>query len=54
MKSDLMKARILCYWRYNNQCPYVALEASTALGKYNNGGQSDVLAINKEDRKSVV
>ena len=45
---DKLKAVIASYWRYVRQCPMVALEANCQLEAFNDGGQADVLAINKD------
>lgn len=42
-----MKAAVASYWRYVRQCPFVALEASSRLQAFNDGGQSDVLVLNQ-------
>ena len=43
-----MRAKVAYYFRYQQQCPLVAIEASTMLQSYNSGGQADVMAINKK------
>jgi len=48
MNSDKMKAIIASYWRYVRQCPMVALEANCQLEAFSDGGQADVLAVNKD------
>lgn len=48
MNADKMKAIIASYWRYVRQCPMVALEANCQLEAFNDGGQADILAINKD------
>jgi len=45
--ADDIKASVLSYWRYVRQCPFVALEANCSLNVFNEGGQADVLAINR-------
>lgn len=47
MKADTVKAIIASYWRYQKQCPFIALEASSWLSSWNDGGQADILAINQ-------
>lgn len=47
ISSDKVKAIIASYWRYTRQCPLVALEANCQLQTFNDGGQADILAINK-------
>lgn len=44
----LLKARVATYWRYDRQCPMLAIEASSRLIGWNSGGQSDVLVLNKQ------
>ncbi len=48
--TDEVKASVLSYWRYKKQCPFVALEANCSLNVFNEGGQADVLAINRNGR----
>ena len=47
ISSDKVKAIIASYWRYTRQCPLVALEANCRLQAFNDGGQADILVINK-------
>ena len=47
MDVNKLKAIIAAYWRYKIQCPLVALEANCRLDSFNDGGQADVLAVNK-------
>ncbi len=47
MTVDQVRAIILAYWRYQRQCPMVALEANCQLSAYNDGGQADILAVTK-------
>ncbi len=42
---DRIKAIIASYWRYGRQFPLVALEASSRLDTFNDGGQADILAV---------
>ena len=42
-----IKAIIASYWRYGRQFPLVALEASSRLATFNDGGQADILAVNE-------
>lgn len=44
-KAFILKARVAAYWRYDRTLPLVALEANTRLVGWNEGGQSDVLAV---------
>jgi len=43
-----MRAKVAYYFRYQLQCPLVAIEANTLLTSFNSGGQADVMAINKK------
>ena len=43
MNSDEVKAAVLCYWRYEKQCPLVALEADW--------DSADIIAVTKNGRK---
>lgn len=45
LDAEKMKAIVASYWRYDRQCPFVALEASCSLGAFNDGGQADVLVV---------
>ncbi|GAH32082.1 unnamed protein product, partial [marine sediment metagenome] len=45
--SDSIKASIAAYYRYQRQFPLVALEANSQLEPFNDGGQADVLAVDK-------
>lgn len=47
IKSNKVKAIMASYWRYTRQCPLVALEANCHLGSFSDGGQADILAVNK-------
>lgn len=42
-----IKAKVAHHLRYIEQCPMVAFEASSRLSAFNDGGQSDIMAINK-------
>lgn len=42
-----MRAKIAHYFRYEMQCPMVAIESSSRLVAFNEGGQADVIAITK-------
>ena len=48
VKADSIKAAVASYWRYTRQCPLVALEASSMLKAWRDGGQADVLAVTKD------
>jgi len=48
-KAFVLKARVAAYWRYEKQCGLVALEASTRLVGWNQGGQSDVLVLTDQN-----
>lgn len=45
--SDSIKASVASYYRYGRQFPLVALEANSRLEAFNDGGQADVLAVDK-------
>lgn len=47
ISSEKIKADVASYWRYQAQCPLVALEVSCRLEGFNYGGQADILVVNK-------
>ena len=48
MNAFEAKTAVLEYWRFKEQCPMVALEASCTLRAFKNGGAADVLAVSKK------
>ncbi len=52
LDAEKMKAIVAHYWRYDRQCPFVALEASCSLEAFNDGGQADVLVVT--ERRLVI
>lgn len=48
LTANEIKAKVARYWRYERQCPMVAVEASCRLDAWNDGGQADVLAVTKD------
>lgn len=47
---DEMRAKVAYFFRYQLQCPLVAIEANTLLRSRNDGGQTDVMAVTKARR----
>ena len=47
MNALQLKMATLEYWRFKEQCPMVALEASCTLRAFKDGGAADVLAVTK-------
>lgn len=45
--SESIKASVAAYYRYQRQFPLVALEANSRLEAFNDGGQADILAVDK-------